>query len=594
MDGRAATNSCRYTPVLAVILVLLLLAAQQPYSETIVVTAERLEQPQRESTAAITVLRAEDLQHVRTLGEALRLVPGFQLIDVNPGAPPMLSSRGFFGAGEVEYVQLLIDGVPTGDVESGLADWRSIPIEDIERIEVVRGPGSSLFGDTALGGVVQVFRRKPASHASLSVGSFGTRRVSASLANGSISYERSDGFRAHVAYEETFAHAAFGGFSFDGSHRDREIPGVDDSELFDNDREETRRFRGAYRRRGLLLYASDRHTDQTRTLLLAPGFGDTANRVVDTRAFGGAYTKKFGGVELTRESLRSRYGEIEGSGSRTMAAAFVSGEWRVAPRVRLAAGARWDFIDDSFESTGVSDRALSPRLGASFDAGPVTIYAQLARAFKAPTLDQRFDQRPFPGGFTISNPTLESQRAKNFEAGVRGENWEAIAYVIDVDDEIDLDLRTFRYGNIGSSRHRGVETSSRGRYASLGYTWTRVTAGGSRQLKNIAEHVLRASVDIANIHLGVEHSANRWLDDDNRFPLDDATLVDLRVTHAFGSITAALEAHNVLDRRYAPLGFALGDVPFYYPAPGRSIALTFTWKGSAPCADCSSSSSRSP
>ena len=243
----------------------------------------------------------------------------------------------------------------------------------------------------------------------------------------------------------------------------------------------------------------------------------------------------------------------------------------------------------------MSDRAFSPRIGLSFETGPVTAYVQVARAFKAPTLDQRFDQHPFPGGFTISNPALESQRAKNFEAGVRGENWEAIAYVIDVEDEIDLDLRTFRYGNIGSSRHRGVETSWRGRYASLGYIWTRVAAeGSSRQLKNIAEHVLRASVDFANIHLGVEHSANRWLDDENRFPLDDATLVDLRVTHAFGSVTAALEAHNVLDRRYAPLGFALGDVPFSYPAAGRSVALTLTWKGRAPCAGCSSPLSRSP
>ena len=581
-----------------ILAILLFAAAQQPYSETIVVTAERLEQPQRESTAAITVLRAEDLKNARNLGDALRLVPGLQVIDVNPGAPPMVASRGFFGAGEVEYVQLLVDGVAVGDVESGLADWRSIPIEDIERIEIVRGPGSSLFGDTALGGVVQVFRKHPASHASIGIGSFGERRVSAAVTNASFSHERSDGFRAHSASEETFAHAAIGSFSFDGSHRDREIPGVDDSDLFRNDREETRRFRGAYRHHGafdLLLHASDRHTDQTRTLLLAPGFGDTATRNLDTRVFGASLTKKFGGVEATRESIRSRYGDIRGSGSRTMAAAFVSGEWRVVSRLRLAAGARFDAINDSFESSDVSDRAFSPRVGASFDAGAVAIYAQLARAFKAPTLDQRFDQRPFPGGFTISNPTLDSQHATNLEAGVRGANWEAVAYVIHVDDEIDFDVRTFRYGNIGQSRHRGLETSYRGRYASLGYTWTRVTAeGSSHQLKNIPEHVLRASLDFRDVHLGVEHSANRWLDDENRFPLDDATLVDLRVTHAFGSLTAAAEAHNLLDRRYAPLGFALGDVPFHYPAPGRSIALTLTWKGRAPCAGCSSPLSRSP
>ncbi|HJQ35792.1 MAG TPA: TonB-dependent receptor [Thermoanaerobaculia bacterium] len=579
-----------------ILAILLLAAQQQPYSETIVVTAERIEQPVRESTAAITVLRAEDLEHVQTLGDALRLVPGLQLIDVNPGAPPMVSSRGFFGAGEVEYMQLLVDGVPVGDPETGLADWRSIPIEDIERIEVVRGPGSSLFGDTSLGGVVQVFRKHPASHASVSIGSFGTRRVSGAVTNASVSHERTDGFRKHGAAEETFAHVAFGGFSLDGSKRDREIPGVDDSALFDHDREESRRLRAAYRRGGLLLHVSDRHTDQTRTLVLVPGFGDTARRNLDTRTYGAAFTRKIGGVELTRETIDSRYRvDIHGNGSRTMLAAFVSQEWRVARRVRLAAGARWDAINDSFEGNDVSDRAFSPRVGASIAAGAVTIYAQLARAFKAPTLDQRFDLRPFPGGFTISNAGLESQHATNVEAGVRGGNWEAIAYVAHVDDEIDFDVRTFRYGNIGRSRHRGIETSYRGRYASLGYTWTRVQAeGSSRQLKNIAEHVVRASLDFGPFHVGVEHSANRWLDDENRFPLDDATLVDLRVTHTLGSITAALEAHNVLDRRYAPLGFALGDVPFTYPAAGRSVALTLTWKGRAPCAGCSSPLSRLP
>lgn len=570
-----------------------LLAAQQ-YSETIVVTAERLEQPQRESTAAITVLRADDLRHVQTVGEALRLVPGLQLIDVVPGAPPMVSSRGFFGAGEVEYLQLLVDGVSVGDAESGLADWRAIPIEEIERIEIVRGPGSSLFGDTALGGVVQIFRKHPVPQAAISIGSFATRRVSAAIANASVSHERSDGFRAHSAYEETFAHAALGGFALDASLRDREIPGADDSALFNDDREESRRVRGVYRHGSWLLHASDRHTDQTRTLLLAPGFGDTATRKLDARAFGAAFTKKFGGVEVTRESIDSRYGEVRGDGTRTLAAAFVSGEWRVARRVRLAAGARFDVINDSFESEDVRDRAFSPRVGASFDAGAVVIYAQVARAFKAPTLDQRFDQRPFPGGFTISNPELASQHATNLEAGVRSEHWEAIAYVMRVDDEIDFDVRTFRYGNIGRSRHRGLETSYRGRFASFGYTWTRVQAeGGSHQLKNIAEHVLRASLDLGNVHLGVEHSANRWLDDENRFPLDDATLVDLRVTHDFKSLTAAVEAHNLLDRRYAPLGFVLGDVPFVYPAPGRSIALTLSWKGRVPCAGCSSPSSHS-
>jgi outer membrane cobalamin receptor len=573
-----------------VLFAILLLATG--YSETIVVTAERIEQPWRESTAAITVLRREDLERLpaRNLADALALVPGFQLIAVNPGAPPMLSSRGFFGAGEVEYVQLLVDGVPAGDVESGLADWRSIPIESIDRIEVVRGAGSSLFGDTALGGVVQVFRR-PETHASLSIGSFGEKRLSVAGPHASASWIRSDGFREHSAFEERFANVTIGRFTLDASTRDREDPGpAGQEDLYRDDREESRRVHAAYRYRGALdalIHAHDRHSEQTRTFLLAPGFGDTATRVIDTHGAGATVSKTFrsavGGIELAHQG---------GAGTRRLGAAFLSGEWRVAPHVRIAAGARYDAIADSFESNDVRDRAFSPRLGVSFDAGLVTAYVQLSKAFKAPTLDQRFDRRTF-AGFTISNPALSAQHAKNLEAGVRGASWEAIGYVTEVDDEIDFDVRTFRYANIGRSRHRGLETSYRGRFASLGYAWTRVSADGGHQLKNIAEHVLRAGFDLPHVHLGIEHSANRWLDDENRFPLDDATLVDLRVTQAFGAFTAAVEARNLLDQRYAPLGFALGDTPFYCPASGRALALTLTWKGKEACTDCSSPSSPS-
>ena len=74
----------------------LLLSAQEVprIEETIVVTAERLEQRLEESTAAVTVLRAEELQRLpaANLGDVLELVPGLQLLAVNPGAPPMIAT----------------------------------------------------------------------------------------------------------------------------------------------------------------------------------------------------------------------------------------------------------------------------------------------------------------------------------------------------------------------------------------------------------------------------------------------------------------------------------------------------------------------
>jgi outer membrane cobalamin receptor len=596
-----------------VVAVLLLLSDVLRVQETIVVTAERLEQSRREATAAITVLREEDLRRLpaQNLGEALHSIPGLQLIAVIPGAPPMISSRGFFGAGEVEYMQLLVDGVPAGDVESGLADWRAIPIESIDRIEVLRGSGSSLFGDTALGGVVQVFRNR-GSYAAAGGGSFGSMRLTAAYAGNSIHYGQSNGFREHSSSREVFAHAAMQrgpvDISVDGSDRWREDPGPLGSEpLFRFDEEASRRLRARVRHRGaveITAHAQGRWSDTIRTLLVAPTLADRAAREIETTTLGvaalkeneiGANARFVAGADAARETIDSTYfahdttrGDelARGSGSRLRGAAFVSAEWRATSRLRFAVGARYDHVGDHFEAVDVDASAFSPRAGLSFDLGALVVYAQVSRAFKTPTLDQRFDQRPLLGAFTISNPLLLPQRAKNIEAGLRGTFWEATAYQTDVEDEIDFDVRTFRYGNIGRSRHRGFEGTAGNSSARLTYTWTRVEpAGGEhrgRQLKNIAEHVLRADFNFrlgADVHVAAEHAAGRFLDDANRFPLDDATVVDVKVARGVTpTLTLALEGHNIFDDQYAPLGFALDDALFYYPAQPRTLSLVLTWR----------------
>ena len=122
-------------------------------------------------------------------------------------------------------------------------------------------------------------------------------------------------------------------------------------------------------------------------------------------------------------------------------------------------------------------RAWTPRVGATLqlnDARTLALFGQVARAFKTPTLDQLFDPRPYPdfrgGTFTISNPRLVPQRATNVEAGILGGGpirWSAIAYRANVDNEIDFDVRTFSYANIGESRHTGVELDAEAAWGRL-------------------------------------------------------------------------------------------------------------------------------
>src|SRR6202521_870353 len=158
-------------------------AAVPALKQEIVVTPERGAAQRDEVAASVTVLTREHLEMLpaQSLAEVVNVIPGITMFFDGAGAgAPMVTARGFFGGGEVEYVKLLVDGVPAGDVESGLIDWRHMRVADIDRIEVLRGPGSSLYGDTSMGGVIQVFTRPGAGGSDggelrLSNGTLGTR-----------------------------------------------------------------------------------------------------------------------------------------------------------------------------------------------------------------------------------------------------------------------------------------------------------------------------------------------------------------------------------------------------------------------------------
>ena len=125
----------------------------------VVVTSTRSPIQADRSIADVTVLTAEDLalQSGRTLAEVLAQQPGIQLTS-NGGLGK--SSSIFMRGMEARHVLLLVDGVRYGSATTGQADFDNLPLGDIDRIEIVRGPMASLYGSDAAGGVVQVFTRR--------------------------------------------------------------------------------------------------------------------------------------------------------------------------------------------------------------------------------------------------------------------------------------------------------------------------------------------------------------------------------------------------------------------------------------------------
>ncbi|MEO5734151.1 MAG: TonB-dependent receptor plug domain-containing protein, partial [Rubrivivax sp.] len=133
--------------------------AQTAAPEQIVITATHTPQRVSDVVAEVTVIdRAMlDRSEGRSLVEVLSQAPGLQFASNGGlGKPSSIFVRGL----EARHVLLLVDGVRVGSATLGTASLDNLPLDTIERIEIARGPMTSLYGSSAMGGVVQVFTRR--------------------------------------------------------------------------------------------------------------------------------------------------------------------------------------------------------------------------------------------------------------------------------------------------------------------------------------------------------------------------------------------------------------------------------------------------
>ena len=405
-----------------------------PRFETeIVVTPERGEAPRALVSASTVVMDASSLVELPIVhpSEVLSFLPGLSVVRSQFHVTrPVVSARGFFGGGEAEYVLLLVDGLPVADVESGLIDWSSIPVSSIRRIEVARGPGASVYGDSAVGGVIQILTDRYATGGTLTsaAGSFDTftgdgsyrRRweqfglsVSGAARRTGGAFEHSGG---HELVGAAAADGARGRFSWrwmvNGHDRHRDDPGflsrdqlVTDpfgsDPLFRFDELTRHGFSTAVILRHDIpvgrpharIYASARDENLIRSILLTPGVGDRRARTLSSLTIGASLegeqtfasahplTVRFG-LDVSREQLDTSYYSVdengvvgtldtEASGYRLRTGLFVSASWAPVERVRVSGAVRWDDISDigfgGPSSAGATpQRAWSPRMGVVF------------------------------------------------------------------------------------------------------------------------------------------------------------------------------------------------------------------------------------
>lgn len=656
--------------------------AQQPDSgptvyqlDEIVVVAHRTPTLLRESAAATTVLTRStiDALPVRTLPDVLRHVPGLVFVDRDgAGELSMAIARGFFGGGETEYVLVTIDGVPINDLRDGAVDWTQIPVASIERVEVLRGAGSTVYGDAAMGAVVNVVTRPASGLGGLAgeaaVGVWEDAAVSLAagspIGDGRLAMEgtvtRNSGYRSHSTSSDL---SISGVYEHDGERTsayiranvqriEKEDPGpLPEAMAAEDPRQSNPLYAGDERRRrharlgmgirrelgsggqlggDLRVEAVD--IDETSTLLLAPGFGDTQLHEEDDRSLWARLqygdqrgsTSIVGGVEGEHGGYTSRYFDpgdksvalSEGDGRRTKLGAYAELQQRLARRWRLYAGLRFDalFVSEQFSDSHSRFDQWSPRVGVNFaylteESRAGNIYAAWTRAFKAPTLDQLYDVRGIPTGqpgevINISNSELQPQRSSSWEVGffqrlplvadaVLAELALSV-YRLDLEDEIDFDLSTFRYGNILESRHDGIELGLTvyvlPRLAlTHSSTWMDVSFRGGpyegNQLKNIprtamtnsARYLIAGSGEMTLTH---RYASRVFLDDTNEAALAGGSTFDATVSWTFDRVRLRFTVVNLTDARVDRVGFLLfdpatfSDARYVYPAGGRYLQAT--------------------
>ena len=164
---------------LAIALAVPCAASAQQTTEPVVVTASRNVQALSETLAAVTVIDREAIEAAATgdLFDLLRRVPN---LDIARSGGIGQQTSLFLRGGNSNHALVLIDGVRTSALGSGAYAWEQLPLAQIERIEIVRGPRAALWGADALSGVIHIFTRRDAgADAALTVGNHDSYGVDA-------------------------------------------------------------------------------------------------------------------------------------------------------------------------------------------------------------------------------------------------------------------------------------------------------------------------------------------------------------------------------------------------------------------------------
>jgi iron complex outermembrane receptor protein len=183
--------------------------AEEINLEKIVVTPSRYAQEIEDSTSSVSVINSQDMgaSNANTIPDALRWVPGIMVRDYYGNASKVsVDTRGFGEQGALDTL-VMVDGRRVNEIDQSGVDWTQVPLDQVERIEVIRGgSGGVLYGDNAVSGVINIITKKgqgkPKFELEGEIGSYdqNKERLTFSGSTQDFSYMLSGGFQGTHGY----------------------------------------------------------------------------------------------------------------------------------------------------------------------------------------------------------------------------------------------------------------------------------------------------------------------------------------------------------------------------------------------------------
>ncbi|HLE44185.1 MAG TPA: TonB-dependent receptor, partial [Methylomirabilota bacterium] len=483
-------------------------------AEPVVVTATRVEEPLEQIGASVTVIPEEVIraQEYRSVEEALRAVPGVEV--QRSGSPGKVTTVRIRGAGPTQ-VQVLIDGVRVKSVTTGDFDFGDLSLDDVERIEVVRGPQSTLYGADAIGGVINIITKRgrgaPSGFVDLEVGNYDTYRERAGFSGAVGPWSFSLGvsrlhFGGQFANDEHdlssvngrvgYALPNRGEVALAGRYSDghRGIPFRTVFPDFSRTREQDDTFALLsleWRQPWSAWYDHALRVSAVRSTLTfrdpASAFERRSDIETERREVDWLHHLKLGRLDTVTAGFeyRTEEGTNKGTFSETTDtwAVFGQNELRLFERLFLTGGVRYDHNSAFGDAT--TGRAAVSYLVRGTDT---RLKGSWAEGFRAPTFNELFFPATFPPCPAFGNPALRPERSESWDAGVEQHLWQrrirlaATYFRNDFDDLIQATLVDpenfcFQARNIGRARTQGVEAEASvapldGLLLAVAYTYT--------------------------------------------------------------------------------------------------------------------------